>query len=45
MKTKRDDDFQKNKKILKNRFDFEKQLKKNIAFCKSKKKVAIKSNI
>ena len=39
MKIKRDDKFQKNEKILKNRFNFEKTIKrKNIAFQKSKKK-------
>ena len=32
MKIKRDDEFQKNEKMLKNQFDFEKTMKKKIAF-------------
>ena len=40
MKIERDDEFQKNEKKLKNRFDFEKTMKKKIAFQKLKKKMS-----
>ena len=47
IKIERDDEFQKNEKMLKNRFNFEKTMKKkNITFQKSiKKNVAMKSNV
>ena len=48
IKIERDDEFQKNEKMLKNRFDFEKTMKKKKKNCISKiekKNVVIKSNV